>query len=60
MEKITLLIILFSIPSILFMLVANVTGGGNGKWLLKALVKLPAFIAAVLIVVYFLKLSNLI
>ena len=53
MEKLTLLIILFSLPSILFMLVANVTG--TQKWLLKALVKLPAFVATILIVVYFLK-----
>ena len=58
MEKLTLLIILFSLPSILFMLAANVTG--TQKLALKALVKLPAFIAAILIVVYFMKMYNLI
>jgi hypothetical protein len=58
MEKITLLIILCSIPSIFFMLIAKVNG--NNKWFTHLFIKLPAFIAAVLIVVYFLKLSNLI
>jgi hypothetical protein len=55
MEKIISLIILCSIPSIFFMLVAKVNGSGNQKWGSWLFLKLPSFIAAVLIVVYFLK-----
>ena len=58
MEKITLLIILFSIPSIFFMLIASVNG--KHKWFSHLFIKLPSFIAAVLIVVYFLKQFKLI
>ena len=58
MEKITLLIILCSIPSIFFMLIANVNG--SKKWVSYLFIKLPSFIAAVLIVVYFLKQFKLI
>ena len=58
MDKITLLIILCSIPSVFFMLIAKVNG--NNKWFTYLFIKLPSFIAAVLIVVYFLKQFNLI
>lgn len=49
------LIILCSIPSIFFMLIAKVNGGGKSRWFTYFFIKLPSFIAAVLIVVYFLK-----
>jgi len=60
MEKITLLIILCSIPSVFFMLIAKVNGGGKSRWFTHLFIKLPSFIAAVLIVVYFLKQFKLI
>lgn len=53
MNLLILLIILFSLPSLLFMIVADVNG--QKKWVSRLFIKLPAYIAITLIVIYFLK-----
>lgn len=60
MEKITILIILCCIPSVFFMLIAKANGSSKARWFTHLFIKLPSFIAAVLIVVYFLKQFKLI
>jgi len=58
MEKLSILAMMFAIPAICFMLVANVTG--KNKWIVWLFIKLPSLISLVIIIVYGLKILKLI
>lgn len=58
MEKLLLIALLFSLPSNLFMVVADVNG--TKKWIARLFVKLPTYISLTLLVIYILKQFNII
>lgn len=58
MEKLLLIALLFSLPSNLFMAVADVNG--TKKWIARLFVKLPTYISLTLLVIYILKQFNII
>jgi ABC-type dipeptide/oligopeptide/nickel transport system permease component len=60
MENLVQLIILCSMPSLFFMLVAKVNGDRVAKWFSYIFIKLPTFVAVVLITIYLLKQHNII
>lgn len=49
MEKLAILAAVLSIPSILFIIMAKVTGTGFQKWVLYFFMKIPAIISLIII-----------
>jgi hypothetical protein len=61
MELLTLLVILFTLPSSIFIMSAKINGGPSKyTFIFKLLIRLPNFIAIVLSIIFLLKYINII